>query len=89
MVSISSPSSEGGGLAQLSCVSTQKKIYVSISSPSSEGGGVFLSVVNFILSRSFPLVLLQAKVVGFFLCRSYEDTGHAVSISSPSSEGGG
>ena len=37
--------------------------YVSISSPSSEGGGVFPSVGR-CCHLKFPLVLLQAKVVG-------------------------
>ena len=62
-------------------------VLVSISSPSSEGGGQRLKNCNPIF-KVFPLVLLQAKVVG-------EDGGllpslsGEVSISSPSSEGGG
>ena len=41
---------------------TNKK--VSISSPSSEGGGPLLRVKSVSFGRKFPLVLLQAKVVG-------------------------
>ena len=39
---------------------------VSISSPSSEGGGG-RKEIRLIEGELFPLVLLQAKVVGFFL----------------------
>ena len=37
---------------------------VSISSPSSEGGGFLHNYVGFARRKKFPLVLLQAKVVG-------------------------
>ena len=62
-VSISSPSSEGGGcfLSLLgSCWATE----VSISSPSSEGGGPCTNFLEGRVVKKFPLVLLQAKVVG-------------------------
>ena len=66
-VSISSPSSEGGGLGGWPLPSTNEefeKRMVSISSPSSEGGGVGGSVGSSEGISLFPLVLLQAKVVG-------------------------
>ena len=68
-VSISSPSSEGGGLS--SVLGLVVPASVSISSPSSEGGGKFISYD--LISKAmawFPLVLLQAKVVGKF-CQHY------------------
>ena len=62
LVSISSPSSEGGGSFY---VGHMKKLgmLVSISSPSSEGGGPPRGG-EMDKERKFPLVLLQAKVVG-------------------------
>ena len=84
IVSISSPSSEGGGVKGFN--TSTHALFVSISSPSSEGGGTDSFLCRAI--TMFPLVLLQAKVVGsqmFFL----PITEEKVSISSPSSEGGG
>ena len=59
---------------------------VSISSPSSEGGGVD-KFYYFDIDSLFPLVLLQAKVVGVGVGAFWRR--FIVSISSPSSEGGG
>ena len=64
---------------------------VSISSPSSEGGESKRYIMTFLeRGGGFPLVLLQAKVVGLhyrlFITLHYISSG--VSISSPSSEGG-
>ena len=61
---------------------------VSISSPSSEGGGFEPSPRLDNVTVTFPLVLLQAKVVGLRTIDSKSCTP-TVSISSPSSEGGG
>ena len=61
-------------------------MFVSISSPSSEGGGTVINPRLYDEENQFPLVLLQAKVVG----RNWDKKGFSqVSISSPSSEGGG
>ena len=60
-VSISSPSSEGGGRTHNFKHSSNWN--VSISSPSSEGGGTFIKLIKENTVK-FPLVLLQAKVVG-------------------------
>ena len=62
LVSISSPSSEGGGLIEIN-PGNAILIRVSISSPSSEGGGHYADMAEK-LGIEFPLVLLQAKVVG-------------------------
>ena len=59
-VSISSPSSEGGGNFSTDSFGD---LSVSISSPSSEGGGNY-EVIRSDDFDKFPLVLLQAKVVG-------------------------
>ena len=44
---------------------------------------------NKIVYHSFPLVLLQAKVVGYSKWSYITEWNKVVSISSPSSEGGG
>ena len=62
-------------------------MFVSISSPSSEGGGTVIDSRLYDEENQFPLVLLQAKVVGGSLLLWGETNW--VSISSPSSEGGG
>ena len=62
VVSISSPSSEGGGMKRLA--SNMVASMVSISSPSSEGGGWWNFAYMPPAPFWFPLVLLQAKVVG-------------------------
>ena len=63
---------------------------VSISSPSSEGGGLRDELFRYCSAlEEFPLVLLQAKVVGFFQTKDSKSNSLNVSISSPSSEGGG
>ena len=64
-VSISSPSSEGGGKVKKITLYSVKSCRVSISSPSSEGGGHSGGVgFDVAMIPLFPLVLLQAKVVG-------------------------
>ena len=45
--------------------SSIQKEKVSISSPSSEGGGISYLDREKLASYKFPLVLLQAKVVGY------------------------
>ena len=60
---------------------------VSISSPSSEGGGGEYNPPHSYGEILFPLVLLQAKVVGSKNTKTKAEA--LVSISSPSSEGGG
>ena len=63
LVSISSPSSEGGGISAYERYE-EGVDKVSISSPSSEGGGRTKPQNGAFSTTMFPLVLLQAKVVG-------------------------
>ena len=71
ILSISSPSNEGGGRK---CTTTLTKLMLSISSPSNEGGGSSWLITLFEreVSLRFPLVLLQTKVVGC-LCSAGDD----------------
>ena len=65
LVSISSPSGEGGGLSpDKRQISIKANKLVSISSPSGEGGEDILdTATSTVFEQGFPLVLLQAKAV--------------------------
>ena len=87
-VSISSPSSEGGGSIIMWKFGKRETYLVSISSPSSEGGGFFIQTD---VTRFFRRVSISSPSSEGGGLSKIKRKGHkmSVSISSPSSEGGG